>query len=152
MVDTTLDTLRQSTGSSVAIDDEGRAIVGLTLFKDMNEPGAIGQVRIFGPGGEQEGMPPPLNLAGTIVPPLDVAWIPAGYFVLASARTIPDKPQASEFFVQAYRPGEGTPLWAYAQAEGVGLHLARTLTFVPGIVVAGGIGGAGFPTLAFLFG
>lgn len=152
VVDTTLDTLTQSVGSSVAIDDEGRAIVGLTLSKDMKEPGVVGQVRLFGPGGEQDGMPPPLNLAGTIVPPLDVAWIPAGYFVLASAREIPNQPLASEFFVQAYRPGEGAPLWTYAQAEGLSLHLARTLTFVPGIIVAGGIGGAGFPTLAFLLG
>ena len=86
------------------------------------------------------------------MPPLDVAWIPAGYFVLASARPDPKDPNFSEFFVQAYHLGEGTPLWTYTQTEGLGVHLARTLTFVPGVVVAGGIGGAGFPTLAFIYG
>ena len=152
VVDTTFDLLTQSAAHSVALDDAGRSIVSLSLFKDMKQPGVVGQVRVFGPSGEQEGLPPPLNLPGAIVPPLDVAWIPAGYFVLASARPDPKDPNFSEFFVQAYHLGEGTPLWTYTQTEGLGVHLARTLTFVPGVVVAGGIGGAGFPTLAFIYG
>lgn len=139
--------MTQSAGTALTLDDEGRAIVGLYSCGDVCSA-LVGEFRIFEPGGVLA--EPPLVLGAGVSAPRALGWHPGGYLVLATGHATGG--WSSEFFVQAYVPGEPLPLWTYVHPELAGLHFAQAVTTLPGVVVAGGIGGAGYPALAFLHG
>lgn len=87
-------------------------------------------------------------LANEVLPPFDIAWSPAGYLVLASAEKTDNF--ASQFLVQAFWPGGFMPVWHYGQAEQPNWHVAQALAIGPGVIVAGGFGGLGYPALAYI--
>ena len=133
----------QGSISALAIDGEGRYVTGLYTCGDTCDQ--QGEIRVYEPGGKLSW---PLTLGANILPPQDVAWSPAGYIVFASAEATGQ--WSSKFVVQAYIPGQYEPAWTFAKAEMPNLHLGRALTVGLGAVVGGGVGGTGFPALAFL--
>lgn len=133
----------QSGGTAVAIDDNGRSIVGLYTCEDACD--RFGELRVYEPGGK---LAEQIPLASEISPPFDVALSPAGYIVMASTE-IQDF-MSSRFLVQAYWPDEFEPAWNYSQAELSAQHLAFALTIGPGVVLAGGVNGEGHPTIAYI--
>jgi hypothetical protein len=133
----------QSGGTALAIDDQGRSVVGLYTCEDACD--RFGELRIYEPGGK---LAERIPLASEILPPFDVAWSPAGYIVMASTEILDIK--SSRFIVQAYWPDEFEPAWTYSQAEVANWHLAYALTIGPGVVLAGGTGGGGNPAIAYI--
>lgn len=135
--------MTQSGATALAIDDQGRSIIGLFTCADVCDH--FGEVRIYEPGGKLAELVP---LANEVLPPFDIAWSPAGYLVLASAEKTDNF--ASQFLVQAFWPGEFMPVWHYGQAEQPNWHAALALAIGPGVIVAGGFGGLGYPALAYI--
>ena len=137
--------ITQGSISELAIDAEGRYVTGLHTCGDTCTP--QGEVRIYEPGGNLWWQ---VTLGATIFPPRDIVWSPAGYLVIASAEAAGN--WSSKFVLQAFVPeaGKYEPVWSFAKAEMANLHLASAIAVGPGVVVGGGLGGAGFPALAFL--
>jgi hypothetical protein len=91
-----------------------------------------------------------VTLGTNILPPRDIVWSPAGYLVVASAEA--SGKWSSKFVLQAFipAPGQYEPAWIFSKAEMANLHLASAVAVGPGVVIGGGLGGAGFPSLALL--
>jgi len=135
--------ITQSSATALAIDNNGRYIVGLYVCEDVCAP--AGELRIYESGGMiTEWMP----LPGNVLPPNDLAWSPAGYVVLASAQIVKD--WSTRFLLEAYVPGTYEPAWTYKKAEMATTHLARAVVVAPGVVVGAGVGGDGLPAFAFV--
>lgn len=135
--------MTQSGATALAIDDQDRSIIGLFTCADVCDH--FGEVRIYESGGKLAELVP---LANEVLPPFDIAWSPAGYLVLASAEKTDNF--ASQFLVQAFWPGGFMPVWHYGQAEQPNWHAALALAIGPGVIVAGGFGGLGYPALAYI--
>lgn len=134
----------QSSGTALALDDQGRYLVGLYTCADDCD--AEAEIRVYEPGGALSDVIP---LQPNVLAPQELAWSPAGYIVMASA--ISDDPWTSRFFVQAFTPGKLDPAWAYEKADPGGLLVAYTTATVSGRVLAAGAGEGGFPTLLLLY-
>ena len=135
--------ITQGSISTLALDGEGRYVTGLYTCGDICDQ--QGEIRIYEPDGKLSWS---LTLGANVLPPQDIAWSPAGDIVFSSAETTGQ--WSSKFLVQAYIPEQYEPAWTFAKAEVPTLHLGRALAVGPGAVVGGGVGGAGFPALAFL--
>jgi len=134
----------QGSASELAIDDEGRYWVGLYTCGDTCD--AQGEVRRYEHGGKLTWT---VTLGPSTLPPSALAWSPAGYLVVGSAEVVGN--WSSRFILQAFVPEEYEPAWSFAKAEVSSLHIAQAVAVGPGVVVGAGVGGNGFPAVAFLY-
>ncbi|MDC0673544.1 hypothetical protein [Nannocystis radixulma] len=134
----------QSRATTLVIDAVGRYVIGVSTCTDLCEP--AGELRIYEPGGKLVELTP---LQADVMPPRELAWSPAGYMVMASARRVGD--DSTEFLVQAFNPGEFEPAWVYGKAAAPALYQASALAILSGAVIAGGRDGDGYPAIAYLY-
>ncbi len=137
----------QSGSRAIAVDPKGGYYVG---GYTCTAPcvARVGDLRRYAPNGAISWYQP---LAPQLVPPRAIAWHPGGYVALVSAKV--DTPFESAFLVQAWRPYEYPALWAYDKKVLDTLHEASAIVIGPfGQVYAGGVGSAGYPAVAFIFG
>ena len=135
--------ITQGSALTMAIDDQGRTLMGLYTCTDACQP--AGELRRYDADGELSWQ---MMLAPDISMPRALAWSPAGYVVMASAQVVTD--WETKFLLQAYLPGTYKPAWTYAKATLPTLHLAQAVAVAPGVVVGGGFGSGGYWTLAFV--
>ena len=133
----------QGGATSLAIDDQGRALMGLYTCSDDCQPEA--ELRRYDVDGTLDWQ---VTLPANVSIPRALAWSPAGYVVTASAEVINDA--ETKFLLQAYVPGKLAPAWSYAKATLPGLHYAQAVALAPAAVIGGGFGSGGFWTLAFV--
>ncbi len=82
--------------------------------------------------------------------PHDLAWSPAGYAVVASGGAKGDE---STFWVRAFAPGSGTPLWTFSRKDNQLFHMAFAVAIGAfGEVYAGGLGANNYPAVAYIAG
>ena len=80
----------------------------------------------------------------------DLAWNPAGYAVVATGGL---KDNEKAFTVRAFATSQVDPLWTFAHKDIQVLSVALALAIGRyGEVYAGGMGGNGFPAVAFIAG
>ncbi|HEY8376486.1 MAG TPA: hypothetical protein VIK91_08355, partial [Nannocystis sp.] len=134
----------QNQANALAIGPSGRYITIGQFCDDQCNP--RGELRLFLPGGMLQWHK---VLAPAVTSTRDIGWHPADYIVYAGAR---DEGQGTEsFFVEAWIPPHGVPLWSYAQVPGSGASVARALAFGPyGQIYAGGTTSDGHPALAVI--
>ncbi|MCY1072041.1 hypothetical protein OV090_45270 [Nannocystis sp. RBIL2] len=132
----------QGGASVLAIDDQGRAVVGLYTSEDMGdrEP----ELWIYEPGGDLAF--PPVTLPADVSVPFGLTWSPAGYAVIAGALGTGN----TQFLLQGYVPGDYAPAWTFAKGKQAGLHIAFAVVAAPGVVVGAGTGAGGYPAFAFV--
>jgi hypothetical protein len=128
-------------------DDQGRYhTVGYTCL-DVCEP--EGEVRVYAPGGELESQVPMGPLGSAWFGPHDIAWSPAGYAVVALARSRASPP-CSRCRRSRQRLRAAVDLHADRQA---GASSALAVAVGPfGEVYAGGIGATNHPAFAVIGG
>jgi hypothetical protein len=133
----------QGGASTLAIDDQGRAVVGLYTCEDMGdrEP----ELWIYEPGGDLAF--PPVTLPADVSVPFGLTWSPAGYAVIAGALGTGN---TTQFLLQGYVPGDYAPTWTFAKGKQAGLHIALAVVAAPGVVVGAGTGAGGYPAFAFV--
>ncbi|WP_434420118.1 hypothetical protein [Nannocystis pusilla] len=132
----------QGGATTLAIDDQGRAVVGLYTCDDTCDPEP--ELRIYKPDGTlawQETLPAEVSV------PFDVTWSPAGYVVIAGAHGTGN---TTQFLLQGYVPGTYGPAWTFAKGKQVGLQVAFAVVAAPGVVVGAGLGTSGYPAFAFV--
>jgi hypothetical protein len=133
----------QGGASTLVIDDQGRAVVGLYTCEDLcdREP----ELWIYEPGG---GLAfPPVTLPAEVSVPFGLTWSPAGYAVIAGAL---DTGNTTQFLLQGYVPGAYAPGWTFAKGKQAGLHIAFAVVAAPGVVVGAGTDAGGYPAFAFV--
>lgn len=131
----------QSGAQALAVDSKGRYVTaGYTCGVPCTPKKA--DLRVFAPGGMQITHSP---LAAELGTPLDLAYSPAEYVVLAAGTSEPSK-----FTVEAWVVGEGAPVWSYGHAS-ASAEVATAVTIgMYGQVYAGGISAGGFPAIAYI--
>lgn len=132
----------QGGASTLAIDDQGRAIVGLYTCGDACDPEP--ELRIHEPGGAlvwQETLPAEVSV------PFGLTWSPAGYAIIAGAHGTGN---ATQFLLQGYVTGTYGPAWTFLKGKQAGLHIALAVVAGPGVVVGAGFGAGGYPAFAFV--
>lgn len=134
----------QGSASELAIDDQGRYWVGLYTCGDTCD--VQGEVRRYEPGGKLSWT---VTLGPNTLPPSALAWSPAGYLTVGSAEAVGN--WSSKFLLQAFIPDEYEPAWNFAKAEVASLHVAWAVAVTPKGIVGAGVGGDGFPAMAFLY-
>ncbi|HEY0138133.1 MAG TPA: hypothetical protein VGB85_28800 [Nannocystis sp.] len=106
-------------------------------------------LREFLPGGVPSGwnVLPAVDASAT-----DLAWSPAGYAVLAAAKV--KGPWWTEFWLQAWVPGDEVPAWSYGHPDQPDLHIVFAIAIAEyGRIYAVGVAGQGdlhVPALAIV--
>lgn len=132
----------QGGASTLAIDDQGRAIVGLYTCNDACDPEP--ELRLFEPGG---GVAWQVTLPAEVSIPFGLTWSPAGYAVIAGAHGTGN---TTQFLLQGYVPHTYEPAWTFAKGKQASLHIAFAVVAAPGVVVGAGLGAGGYPAFAFV--
>lgn len=133
----------QGAASTVAIDDQGRAVVGLYTCEDMCDPEP--ELWIYEPSGDLAF--PPVTLPAKVSVPFGLTWSPAGYAVIAGALGTGN---TTQFLLQGYVPGDYAPAWTFAKGKQAGLHIAFAVVAAHGVMVGAGTGAGGYPAFAFV--
>ncbi|MBZ5708215.1 hypothetical protein [Nannocystis pusilla] len=131
----------QGGASTVAIDDQGRAVVGLYTCDDALDPEP--ELRLYEPGGVLAWQ---VTLPAEVSVPFGLTWSPAGYAVIAGSLGTGN---TTQFLLQGYVPHTYAPAWTLAKGKQAGLHIAFAVVAAPGVVVGAGFG-AGYPAFAFV--
>ncbi len=133
----------QSRALTLTVDDQKRYHVAGYHCLDKCEPEA--DLWGFLPGG-MFFTHTPLGQLGDASGPQDMAWSPAGYFVMASGDL---QGQSYVFKVQAFAPENPVPLWTFTPKELQGLQIAFAVAVDKyGKICAGGIGAGNYPAFA----
>ncbi len=134
----------QTQALALDLDDEGHyALTGSSCF-DACEP--IGELWTYAPGGKLVEHTTIGPLGSPWFGPNDIAWSPAGYAVVALGEL---QGQSLVFKVQAFVPGDPSPLWTFLPNDKQGLQLALAVAVGPfGEVYAGGIASDNHPAFA----
>ncbi len=134
----------QSRALTVVVDDDGNyQLAGYTCL-DVCEP--EGDLRTYLPGGELDWQVALGPLGSDWLGPHDIAWHPAGYVVIALGE---QQGQAFRFKVQAFTPGEFTPLWTFIPNDMQGFQIAFAVAVGSyGETCAGGLAAGNYPAVA----
>lgn len=141
-------TTTQSGAQTMALDDQGRILVGGYVCDDECVPG--GELRIYDPDGTLLWLASLGAFPNTQWTARDIAWSPAGYAVVATGGL---KGKETGFTVRAFAPFKYKPLWTFTREDSQVLNFANALTIGRfGEVYAGGIGANGYPAVAYIAG
>ncbi|PCC69301.1 hypothetical protein SAMN02745121_08770 [Nannocystis exedens] len=132
----------QGGASTLVIDDQGRAVVGLYTCADACDPEP--ELRLYEPGG---GVVWQVTLPAEVSVPFDLTWSPAGYAVIAGAHGTGN---TTQFLLQGYVPHTYGPAWTFVKGKQAGLHVAFAVAATPDVVVGAGLGTGGYPAFAFV--
>jgi hypothetical protein len=132
----------QGGASTLVIDDQGRAVVGLYTCDDACDPEP--ELRLYEPGGVVVWQ---VTLPAEVSIPFGLTWSPAGYAVIAGAHGAGN---TTQFLLQGYVPHTYAPAWTFAKGKQAGLHIAFAVVAAPGVVVGAGLGAGGYPAFAFV--
>lgn len=103
------------------------------------------ELRVFAPGGAQISQ---ASLPANVLAPLDLAYHPAGFVVLASGR---QQGNDTVFVVQARDVAANGLIWSYEHQGAPASEVATAVTIGRyGQVYAGGISAFGYPAIAYI--
>lgn len=138
----------QSGAKVLVIDDQGRYVTAGFVCGDACSP--VATLRVHDPKGGPGWYAPIGEMKSLAYGPHDLAWSPAGYAVVASGGAKGDE---STFWVRAFAPGSGTPLWTFSRKDNQLFHMAFAVAIGAfGEVYAGGLGANNYPAVAYIAG
>ncbi len=134
----------QSGASALTVTAVGEYAVSLYTCGDKCSPKP--ELRLFAPGGAETWR---VSLGADVLTPTDLAWSPAGYLVIASARV--EGPWVTSFWLRALVPHAEKPVWTYGHDDAPVLQFPKTVAVGPyAVIYTGGVGAGEYPALAVI--